>query len=373
MHPHSSPAPRFHGLGSSSLTEALLCWFSRHRRELPWRRNRTPYTVWIAEVMLQQTRSETVLHYYEKFLARFPDIRTLAWAPLDAVLKTWEGLGYYARARNLRSTARQLMATRGSLPASYEGLLALPGIGPYTAGAVASIAFGLPVVALDGNARRVLVRVLAAEGNPRLSSVQRQLTTFAESLLPPSSPGTFNEALMELGATVCTARAPCCKCCPISQHCQAQQQGRADELPIRPRRRVIPHHNVAAGIILRAGSRRILLAQRSPDDFLGGLWEFPGGTQEPGESLQTCLMRELREELGIEVDVEEQLLSIKHAYTHFRITLHAFLCRLQAGEPRCLECADLGWVAPSELDALPMAVTDRRIAQAVQSLVGLDQ
>ena len=322
--------------------------------------------------MLQQTRTETVLNYYDEFLARFPDLQTLASAPLSAVLKIWEGMGYYARARNLHATARTLLSTHCSLPTSYEDLLALPGIGPYTAGAIASIAFGLPVVALDGNARRVLARLRAVESDPRLPAAQRELRLFAESLLAPSSAGTFNEALMELGAIVCTARAPKCTCCPISHHCLAHQRGRAHQLPIRPSRRVLPHKYVAAGIILDA-TGRVLVAQRLPNGFLGGLWKFPGGTQNPGESLQKCLVRELREELGIEVTVKEQLLKMKHAYTHFRITLHAFVCSLQVGEPERLGSASLDWVCPCNLDALPMAVTDRRIARAVQRLDGLDR
>ena len=221
--------------------------------------------------MLQQTRTETVLQYYGRFLARFPDLMTLASAPLSAVLSTWEGLGYYARARNLHKAARKVYATGGRLPSEYEDLLALPGIGPYTAGAIASIAFERPVVAIDGNAQRVLARVGAMDGLPRLPVNQRQLRILAESLLPQSLPGTFNEALMELGALVCTARTPGCQSCPIPQHCQAFQRGRENDLPLRPKRRPIPHHHVSAGIIVDADRQQVLVAQRLPDDFLGGL------------------------------------------------------------------------------------------------------
>ena len=351
------------------IAERLLAWFAEHARDLPWRRDRTPYRVWIAEVMLQQTRVETVIPYYGRFLHRFPTLEALAEAPLEEVLKVWEGLGYYARARNIHAAARRVVAEYGGrLPSAYEALLDLPGMGPYTAGAVASIAFGEPVVALDGNGRRVLARLFAVKGDPRRAAVRRRLEAYARSLLPPDRPGLFNEALMELGATVCLPRAPRCGRCPLAGDCRAHRIGAAEQFPERSTARSIPHHQVAAGVLLREDGR-VLVARRREDDFLGGLWEFPGGKQEDGETLQECLARELKEELDIEVEVGERLLTLEHAYTHFRITLHAFRCALRRGEPRCLECADLRWVFPADLEALPMSVADRRIARAVQKWI----
>ncbi len=350
------------------LTDRLLNWFAHEARRLPWRQDRTPYRVWVAEVMLQQTRVETVIPYYERFLARFPTLKALAEAPLEEVLRVWEGLGYYTRARHLHAAARRVMAEHGGhLPDTCEGLLALPGFGPYTAGAVASIAFGRPVVALDGNSRRVLSRLFAVEGDIRRGPTRRRLEELARSLLPPDRPGAFNEALMELGATVCLPRAPHCGRCPLSDGCQARREGRQGELPTPSRRRSIPHYDVTAGVLLREDGR-VLVARRNADDFLGGLWEFPGGKREAGETLPECLARELQEELGIQVEVGEPLLTLEHAYTHFRITLYVFLCRLRAGEPHCLDCAEVRWVAPEELDGLPMSVTDRRIACSVGQL-----
>ncbi len=352
---------------ATGIAARLLAWFDAHARDLPWRRQRTPYRVWVAEVMLQQTRAETVIRYYERFLARFPTLEALAAAPLEEVLRVWEGLGYYARARHLHAAAREIVDRHGgALPSRYEDLLALPGFGPYTAGAVASIAFDQPVVALDGNGRRVLARLFAVEGDPRRAAVRRRLEDLARFLLPPDRPGPFNEALMELGATVCRPRSPRCDRCPLAEVCEARQRGEVGRFPERSPRRSLPHYQVAAAILRRDG--RVLVARRREEDFLGGLWEFPGGKQEAGETLEACLARELREELGIEVDVGERVLVLRHAYTHFRITLHAFWCRLRKGEPRCLECAEVRWVPPADLDGLPMSVVDRRIARAVQAL-----
>jgi len=345
--------------------ERLLAWFARHARDLPWRRERTPYRVWVAEVMLQQTRAETAVPYYERFLDRFPTVHALAEASQEEVLKAWEGLGYYARARNLHAAARQVVATPGGrCPDLFDGWLALPGVGRYSAGAIASIAFGQDVAAVDGNARRVLCRVFGIREDVTRPEVQRQLESLAADLLPPGRAGAFNEALMELGAGVCTPRAPCCDCCPLQELCLAQAQGEPEGLPVRSPRRRIPRYDVAAAVITRADGR-MLVAQRHADDMLGGLWEFPGGKREDGETLAACLAREIREELGVEVVVGEQLVVVKHAYTHFRITLHAFRCRLVAGELRCLDCAAFRWATLAELEALPMSAADRKIARVL--------
>ena len=343
----------------------LLAWFACHARDLPWRRERTPYRVWVAEVMLQQTRVEVVIPYYERFLTRFPIVRVLADAPLEEVLKAWEGLGYYARARNLRAAARRVVTTHGGqLPSTSEGLRDLPGVGRYIAGAIASIAFARDVAAVDGNARRVLCRVFAVLGDVTRSGVQRELEGLAASLLPSGRAGEFNEALMELGATICTPRAPHCEHCPLCTLCQAHAGGYPEALPVRRPRPRVPHYDVAAAVTVRDDGR-MLVAQRKLDDLLGGLWEFPGGKCEDDETLTECLVREMREELGVEVEVGEPVVAVRHAYSHFRITLHAFRCRLVSGEPCCLGCAAFRWVRPAELDVLPMSIADRKVAQAL--------
>jgi A/G-specific adenine glycosylase len=315
--------------------------------------------------MLQQTQVDTVVPYYKRFLERFPDVDALAAASLEEVLVVWEGLGYYARARRLHQAARQVVRSHtGRLSESYDALVEVPGVGAYTAGAIASIAFGERVPAVDGNARRVLCRVFGIREDVTRSAVQRRLRELAMGLLPDEEPGVFNEALIELGATVCTPRGPTCDLCPLVGLCRAYAAGEQEALPVRRPTSRVPHYVVTAAVTVGANDA-ILVAQRNLDDMLGGLWEFPGGKCEDGEELPGCLMREIEEELGVEVEVGDKLAVIEHAYTHFRITLHAFWCRLRHGEPRCLDCAAFRWVSRSELDQLPMSVADRRIAQAV--------
>ena len=347
------------------LVKQLLAWFARCARNLPWRQARTPYRVWVAEVMLQQTQVETVVPYYERFLTWFPSLDVLAQAPLERVLKAWEGLGYYARARHLHAAAQQVAKTDSArLPDTFEELQKLPGVGRDIAGAIASIAFGRDVVAVDGNARRVLCRVFSIREDITRSRVQRTLEKLAAGLLPPGQAGPFNEALMELGATLCRPRTPACEHCPLQDLCLARAEGNPEALPVRRIRRPVPHYDVAAAVTVRDDGQ-VLVAQRNESDMLGGLWEFPGGKRVTGETMPECLMREMREELGVAVAVGEQLIVVRHAYTHFRITLHAFCCRLVEGKPRCLDCADFRWVQPAELHALPMSVADRKIAQAL--------
>ena len=343
------------------LADVLLAWYDREQRALPWRGERDPYRIWVSEVMLQQTQATTVLPYYQRFLERFPTLSDLAAASLDAVLKAWEGLGYYARARNLHAAARQVMTEFGGrLPESYVKLRQLPGMGDYTAGALASIAFGQPVPALDGNARRVLARLFAITQDVRRGAGARRLRQLAAVLLPPERPGDFNQALMELGATICTPQTPRCPRCPWRGDCRALAQGIQQQLPLHQRRPALPHYDVTAAVI-RDGADQLLIAQRKTEAMLGGLWEFPGGKCHPGEALADCLRRELREELGIEVEVGPLLTTLHHAYTHFRISLHVFECRHLAGEPQALDCADWRWVRPEQLSEFAFPATDQKI------------
>ncbi len=339
----------------------LLTWFASHARDLPWRHDRTPYRIWVSEVMLQQTQVETVRAYFLRFMARFPTVEALAAASQEEVLKLWEGLGYYRRARMLHAAAQEVVAQHGgALPADVETLQALPGIGPYTGGAIASLAFGIPVPAVDGNVRRVMARVLA---QARPTPAEQRAAVAA--LIPDETPGAFNEALIELGATLCRPQQPRCLLCPWREFCQARQLGHQETFPAPRERKAIPHYNVAAAVTVRDG--KVLIARRPAKAMLGGLWEFPGGKQQDGETLPAALQRELQEEMAITVDVGALLLTLDHAYTHFRITLHAFWSRLVEGEPRCIECADFAWVTPDALDDYAMAVTDRQIAERVRS------
>jgi A/G-specific adenine glycosylase len=349
------------------IQDRLLAWARVHRRDLPWRSERDPYRIWVSEVMLQQTQVRTVIPYYRRFLARFPTLRTLAEADLDEVLKAWEGLGYYARARNLHRAVQQVMESHGGqLPVDRDALLALPGIGPYTVGAILSLAFGRDAAVLDGNVRRVLSRVFAIDDDPRLAGTRRRLWNLAEALLPPGQAGPFNEALMDLGATVCTPREPRCADCPLSKECRGYQGGDPGRYPPRVPRRPLPHYDIAAGVVWRGD--QVLISKRYTDDLLGGLWEFPGGKREDGETLEECLVREVQEELGIEIAVGDLLMAIRHAYTHFRITLHVFHCRYLSGQPQALDCADWRWVRLDQLDDFAFPAANRRILAALREI-----
>jgi A/G-specific adenine glycosylase len=351
---------------SQSFAQQLLNWYSLRARHLPWREQPSPYAVWISEIMLQQTRVETVLPYFLSWMERFPDVETLANSSLQDVLSAWEGLGYYGRARNLHRAAQIIVDKyAGMLPADPGALRKLPGIGRYTAGAIASIAFGQDEPALDGNIRRVLARVFDVCQPARSPEGERILWELAAQHLPPGQAGAYNQALMDLGATLCTPRSPDCPNCPVVGSCQAYVLGIQEQRPVLTKRAEIPHHTVTAAVIWRG--KEVLIAQRPLQGLLGGLWEFPGGKLLPGEDLVSCLQREICEELGVDIEVGETLGVFRHAYTHFRVTLHAFTCSLKNGaEPRPVQVKDLQWVRPAQLDDYPMGKIDRQIAARLQ-------
>jgi A/G-specific adenine glycosylase len=350
----------------TAIQTQLLEWAESALRDLPWRRDRTPYRVWVAEIMLQQTRVETVIPYFERWMSRFPTIFALAEAELGDALKCWEGLGYYARCRNLHRAARQVVQERGGqFPDTRKELLDLPGIGPYTVGAILSLAYDKDAAVLDGNVRRVLSRLFALEDKPPRD--QRRLWELAEWLLPAGRAGPFNEALMDLGATLCSPKRPRCPHCPLNGICRAYALGDPEGYPPPKQRAPTPHYDVTAGVIWR--DEHVLIAQRPLDGLLGGLWEFPGGKQQEDESLAECLQRELREELGIEVDVGQQLTVVRHAYTHFRVTVYAFECRYRSDhEPHALQVQDWRWVSLDQLDDYAFPVVDRRIIATLHDL-----
>jgi len=343
----------------------LARWYRRNGRDLPWRGRSDPYAIWVSEVMLQQTRVSAVVPYYARFLERFPDVAALADATLDDVLKAWEGMGYYGRARNLHAAARRVVAEfAGQLPRSIERLRELPGIGRYTAGAIASIAFDLDEPVLDGNVTRVLCRVFAVGADPRRAPTQKKLWALARKIIPPGRAGMFNQAMMDLGATVCVPRRPSCDACPLAKTCLALARGRQEELPVRAARKPTPHYDIAAAVVWRA--RRILIARRRPKGLLGGLWEFPGGKRQRGETLRAAVVREVREEVGLDVTVRRALVNVDHAYSHFRITLHVFECDPAAGRARAIVPDAVRWVRLAELDAYAFPAANRRVIAALR-------
>ncbi|MGH7142927.1 MAG: A/G-specific adenine glycosylase [Planctomycetota bacterium] len=343
------------------IARALLTWYDGAKRDLPWRRTRDPYLIWLAEVMLQQTRVDTGIGYFERFRVAFPTVEALAAAPLDAVLKQWEGLGYYSRARNLHRAAQTVAAElAGALPRSAAELQRLPGIGRYTAAAVASIAFEEPTAVLDGNVKRVLARLFAIDDAVESGPAQEKLWGLAQSLMPARRCGDFNQAMMELGATVCLPGEPLCLTCPVRSHCRAAAEGRQAELPRRKKAKPLPHLEVVAGAI---GDRqgRWLIGRRPEGKMLGGLWEFPGGKVQPGETRAQALARELQEEMGIEVEVGAELGYIDHAYTHFTMRLHLLEARIVKGRAKALQHTAIAWVTQAQLDDYALPTSDKRL------------
>lgn len=332
-----------------TLRQALLAWYRRHARDLPWRHTRDPYAIWVSEVMLQQTQVETVRAYYARFLGRFPSLEALAAAPVDRVLKAWEGLGYYQRARRLHAAARESWRRARELPATRDGWRALPGVGEYTAAAVAAIAHGERCLPLDGNIRRVLARLFDLA--TRREDDYREAGEPLLARLRPPQVGVMVQALMELGALICRPRRPRCDACPVRAHCRARAAGTIARRPLRTPRARAPHHAVAI-LLLRDSRGRVLLQQRAPEGLLGGLWELPGGKIRAGESRAHAVRRELREELGIgRVHGLRYLGAVDHAYSHFSVTLHLFTARTDAS-PRVLRGPVAArWVEPRRIGA----------------------
>ena len=344
----------------SAFVPLLLDWFAASRRDLPWRRDYDPYAVWVSEIMAQQTQMDRVVPYFTRFMARFPTLAALAAADEDAVNKAWEGLGYYSRARNQHKAARVMLEDyAGQIPADIAALRSLPGVGAYTAGAIASIAFGAAEPALDANIRRVGARLLDLHEPPG-SEVDRILWEFCRRILPAQRSGDFNQALMDLASKVCTPKAPTCHLCPLWSDCLAFQRGTAAQLPVRKPKAKIPHRLVLAAVITRGDE--VLLAQRPADGMLGKLWEYPGGSvPEETPSLPNALRELMLSRFGFRIDVGAPLGSYKHAYTHFRITLQTFRCELPGASPLPLP-PGFAWAPIGELSTFPMGKVARQIS-----------
>jgi len=371
------------------MREALLDWWEAYgRHTIPWKCTASgtpsgpgeildPYPIWVAEVMLQQTQLQVALPYWQRWMAAFPSLEGLAAAEEHDVLLLWQGLGYYSRARRLQQGARQLLATRQAdprpaadpWPRTLEGWLVLPGIGRSTAGSILSSAFDLPFAILDGNVKRVLARLIASPRPPA-----RQLAWFwrlSELLLDPQRPRAFNQALMDLGATVCTPRNPSCGACPWRGHCAAYAAGDPAAYPVKDVPRELPFQVIGVGVVLNAAGE-VLIDQRLNEGLLGGLWEFPGGKQEPGELIEATIVRELREELAIVAEVGEELLVVDHAYSHKKLRFVVHLCTWQSGDPQPLASQQVRWVRPEQLADFPFPAANARIIAALLKRLGLE-
>jgi A/G-specific adenine glycosylase len=355
---------RIKALPKEFLWESLLVWYRTEGRKLPWRETTDPYAIWVSEMMLQQTQVKTVLPYYRRWLTRFPTLSDLAQADLESVLKVWEGLGYYARARHLHRAAQILEQDYGGVfPQTLEAALKLPGIGRSTAGGILSSAFNLPVPILDGNVKRVFARLMALPVPPQ--KALSQLWDLSETLLAPQAPKDWNQALMDLGSLVCIRRRPLCGDCPWSALCLAYAQGLQHQLPKTMTKAPLPHKRIGVAVIVKE-NQRFLVDRRPPQGLLGGLWEFPGGKIEAGETVPDCIVREIREELALEIEVGEELIVLDHAYTHFRVTLYVHLCGYLGGEPQALACEEVRWVSLEELATLPFPAANQKIIDALR-------
>lgn len=339
----------------------LLSWYRVHCRSLPWRETRDPYRIWLSEIMLQQTQVATVVPYYERFLQRFPTVSDLACATEQDVLRLWENLGYYSRARQLHRAARMVVEKfDGQIPQDFDNLIRLPGIGAYTAGAVLSIAFGQAIPAIDGNVRRVLCRFYALSAVKTDREGYRRLADMLMPILPAAQAGHFNQALMELGATVCRPRQPLCDSCPLREKCLAWKHAQTDVFPTPTEKKIIPVREAVAAII-HDDRERVLVVKRPPSGLLGSLWKFPGGFADAGEAPAQTLKRTVAAEVGLHIHEALFKGTVKHAYTHFRLRLHVFTCTMAAGEPRKEEVGDYLWINPSEIGKLPFSKADRLV------------
>ncbi len=340
--------------------ETLLAWFAENERDLPWRRTRDPYLIWVSEVMLQQTQVSTVIPYFLRFVEKFPDVRALSGAPLETVLKTWENLGYYARARNLHRAARTIAEDLGGVfPREHAVLRSLPGVGEYIAAAVASIAYGEPRAVVDGNVKRVLARLFLIDGPSGGAPPTRVFRERAQEILDRSKPGEFNQAMMELGALICTPRNPSCGFCPVAAQCGAFAASLQGAYPARVKRPRTPEYRIAVGVVRK--DERILITRRKESGLLGGLWELPGGKIEPGESPGAACIREIAEEVNLSVEVKEFIARISHAYTHFRVVVDVFECEYKNGDVILNGPIDHRWILLEEKDAYPFPALNHKI------------
>ena len=347
------------------LQHLLLDWYQRNKRDLPWRKTKDPYAIWVSEVMLQQTQVATVIPYYERFLTEFPDVNQLAAADLQRVLKRWEGLGYYARARNLHRSAGIVCSVHdGNIPSGWKEFNALPGVGDYIASAVLSIAFGKPHAVVDGNVKRVLSRLLRLEAPVNAPRYHADFKSAATQLLDPEAAGSFNQAVMELGALVCTPRQPACGQCPWRKHCRARAKGQVARYPHRLAGPAVPRYRIAVGVVLK--KKRVLITQRKADGLLGGLWEFPGGKIKKGESAEAAVVREIQEEVNLSVTVDQKLTGVKHAYTHFKIHMDVFICRYESGRIKLNGPVDFRWVTAEGIDRFPLPRANHKFLPALK-------
>ncbi len=346
-----------------AFAQTLQDWFTAHMRPLPWRETYEPYGVWVSEIMLQQTQMERGVSYYANWMRRFPTIRSVAEAGEEAVLKAWEGLGYYSRARNLHAAAKKILAEHGGeFPRDVRDIRALPGVGEYTAGAIAAIAFNEPVPAIDANVMRVFSRICDIDVPLTHPGVKAFILEAVHSLMPSGTPRLFVQALMELGALVC-AKKPDCPACPLADYCEARRLGTAEKRPKKKAKIAYSSLEMSTGIVMRDG--RVFIQKRPPYGVWAGLWEFPGGCLEQGETPEDALVREVAEETELPVTVREKVAVIRHSYMTCRVTMHAFFCNLEdtAKTPVLHAAVEGKWIPPEETTGYAFPAGQRKLLE----------
>ena len=353
----------------SNFRRKLLRWFDDHQRDLPWREHKTPYRIWISEIMLQQTQVATVIDYFNRFTKRFPTVSKLAQAKQEEVLKLWEGLGYYRRARQMHAAAQIIVDQHnGKFPTDFESVLALPGIGRYTAGAILSIALDQQLPILEGNTIRLFARLMTMQSDPRTTNNQKALWEFSESLLPRKRCGDFNQALMELGSQICNPKRPKCLVCPVNNLCMTSVKGLQEQIPVASPK--VKYEDLLEAAIVVNKQERILIRQCGPGERWESLWDFPRYTltQEPeAETHAQLLLKQLKKETGLSAELSGPLFQMKHAVTRYRITLQ---CWKGAGVTGRLKKTQTPtrWATLGEIEEMPMSVTGRKIARKLKSL-----
>lgn len=353
----------FYRNAMSEVQECLLQWFRDTQRDLPWRKTYDPYHVWVSEVLLQQTQMERGVRYFTRWIERFPDVKSVAEADEEEILKYWEGLGYYARARNMHKAAKVIVENYGGeLPCDIDVLKSLPGVGPYTAAAVSSIACNHDVALVDANVSRIVSRLFDIDSQVRSGAGKRRVEQLAESFRVKGKARLLNQALMDLGGLVCKPRAPRCEECPIEQFCLARKNGTVAERPVLPAKKRTVLIEMATGILIDGG--RMLIQKRRDDDIWAGLWEFPGGKIETGEQPDEAVVREYMEETGLSVRITQRITVVQHTYMHYRVRLHGYFCELaREGTPHLTEAQAYAWVDYDSLQKYAFPAGHRKLLE----------
>ena len=339
-------------------TKDLMKWYYENKRDLPWRNTTNFYNVWLSEIMLQQTQVKTVVPYYNKWIKKHKNIKSVSKSTEDGVLKLWENLGYYSRARNFHKACQIIIKKNLDVyNISINAFQDLPGVGEYTAAAVYSIVRNQIVPVIDGNVKRVVSRLLRLDKTPE--KYHKKIKTYLVNQIDHNKPGDFNQAIMELGALVCVPKRPKCLICPISKYCLGHKKNDAEHYPIRKNRKIIPNYHIVVGIIWK--DNKIIITKRKPNQLLGGLWEFPGGKMKKNEFPEECIKREIKEEININIEINNYLGQIKHRYSHFSIILNAYECNYNSGRIKAIECTDVKLIKLDELNKFAFPKANHKI------------